>query len=100
MRGDVLPSVSATTGQCPLLTPTPTAPCPTLTPLTDTNGMISYDPVTNMATYGCVSGYTPTITSGDRQRTCQGTSGDTSAGTWTGTPATVTCAREYCILVF
>ncbi|XP_064386182.1 sushi, von Willebrand factor type A, EGF and pentraxin domain-containing protein 1-like isoform X2 [Halichondria panicea] len=65
-------------------------PCPTLSPLTNSNGRISYDPDTNIATYGCVPGYAPTITSGDQQRTCQ--SDGTSAGTWTGTAATLTCA--------
>ncbi len=70
-----------------------TAPCPTLSPLTDINEGISYDPDTNTATYGCVPGYTPTITNGTAQRMCQ--SDGTSAGNWTGTPPTVTCAREY-----
>ncbi|XP_064386204.1 uncharacterized protein LOC135334805 isoform X2 [Halichondria panicea] len=69
-------------------------PCPTLSPLTNSNGMISYDPDTNIATYGCVPGYAPTITSGTAQRTCE--SDGTSAGTWTGTPATVTCTIVTC----
>ena len=77
----------------------PTAPCPTLSPLTDINGRISYDPVNNTATYRCVTGYTPTITSGTAlQITCM--SDDASAGTWSPPPPAVTCAREYCIPSF
>ncbi len=68
--------------------PPPTAPCPTLDRPTDTNGTITYNPDTNVATYGCVTGYTAIITSGDQQRICQ------SDNTWTGSAATVTCNRE------
>ncbi len=94
------PSVSADYNYClcPILTPTPTAPCPTLSPLTNSNGRISYDPDTNIATYGCVPGFASTITNGDQQRICQ--SDGTSAGNWTGTAATLTCASEYCKLHF
>ncbi|XP_064386238.1 E-selectin-like [Halichondria panicea] len=71
-------------------------PCPTLSPLTDTNGRISYNPVNNMATYSCVTGYTPTITSGTAlQITCGGGS-DTSAGTWSPLPPTLTCTIVTC----
>ncbi len=42
-------------------TPSSTAPCPTLTPVS--NGMISYDPTLNEATYSCNTGYTLTSTS-------------------------------------
>ena len=73
---------------CPILTPTPTAPCPTQSPLS--NGRISYDATTNIATYSCNTGYT---TSGATTITCQ--SDGTSLGTWSP-PPTVTCAREYC----
>ncbi len=38
--------------------PPPTAPCPTLSPLS--NGMISYNAATNIATYTCNTGYTVT----------------------------------------
>ncbi len=88
------PSVSADNNYyclCPILTPTHTAPCPTLSPLS--NGMISYNATTNMATYTCdTAGYAPTITMASGsvlQITC------TSAGTWSPTPPTA-CAREYC----
>ncbi len=73
---------------CPILTPTPTAPCPTLSPLT--NGRISYDAATSVATYTCNTGYNII---GATPITC-GSDG-TSAGTWSPTPPTA-CAREYC----
>ncbi len=80
---------------CPILTPTPTAPCPTLSPLS--NGMISYNATTNMATYTCdTAGYAPTITMASGsvlQITCM--SDGTSAGTWSPSPPTA-CACEYC----
>ncbi|XP_064386348.1 sushi, von Willebrand factor type A, EGF and pentraxin domain-containing protein 1-like [Halichondria panicea] len=58
-------------------------PCPTLSPLS--NGRISYDATTNMATYTCDTGYT---TSGATPITCM--SDDTSAGTWSPSPPTCT----------
>ncbi len=72
---------------CSILTPIPTgtAPCPTLSPLS--NGVISYDPDTNMATYSCDTGYN---ISGATSITCM--SDGTSAGTWSTTPPT--CASK------
>ncbi|XP_064386500.1 CUB and sushi domain-containing protein 3-like isoform X1 [Halichondria panicea] len=67
-----------------------TAPCPTLPPLT--NGSISYNPTTNMATYSCVTGYT---ISGATPITCT-SDGTTSAGTWSPTPPTVICTIVTC----
>ncbi|XP_064386240.1 P-selectin-like isoform X2 [Halichondria panicea] len=58
-------------------------PCPTLSPLS--NGMISYDATTNMATYTCDTGYT---ISGATPITCM--SDGTSAGTWSPSPPTCT----------
>ncbi|XP_064386331.1 sushi, von Willebrand factor type A, EGF and pentraxin domain-containing protein 1-like isoform X3 [Halichondria panicea] len=58
-------------------------PCPTLSPLS--NGMISYNADTNMATYTCNTGYT---INGATPITCM--SDGTSAGTWSATPPTCT----------
>ncbi|XP_064386414.1 uncharacterized protein LOC135334960 isoform X1 [Halichondria panicea] len=70
-------------------------PCPTLSPLT--NGRISYNATTNMATYICnTAGYAPTITMASGsvlQITCM--SDGTSAGTWSPSPPTA-CAFVYC----
>ncbi|XP_064386320.1 CUB and sushi domain-containing protein 1-like isoform X2 [Halichondria panicea] len=60
-------------------------PCPTLSPLTDTNGTISYNATNNMATYTCDTGYT---ISGATPITCM--SDGTSAGTWSPPPPTCT----------
>ncbi|XP_064386146.1 uncharacterized protein LOC135334769 isoform X3 [Halichondria panicea] len=65
-------------------------PCPTLSPLS--NGMISYDATTNMATYTCDTGYT---ISGATPITCMST-GTTSAGTWSPPPPTLTCTIVTC----
>ncbi len=40
--------------------------------LTPMEGSHNYDSDTNVATYGCATGYTVTISSGDQQRTCTG----------------------------
>ncbi len=70
-----------------------TAPCPTLSPVMDTNGTISYNPITNEATYSCVTGYTPTSETA-LQITCE--SNGTSAGTWFPTPPlNVTCTSKF-----
>ena len=64
MREDVSPSVSIILCWliCPILThPSHAAPCPTLSLVS--NGMISYNRFTNMATYSCITGYTVTGTS-------------------------------------
>ncbi|XP_064386497.1 sushi, von Willebrand factor type A, EGF and pentraxin domain-containing protein 1-like [Halichondria panicea] len=70
-------------------------PCPTLSPLS--NGMISYNATTNMATYTCdTAGYAPTITMASGsvlQITCM--SDGTSAGTWSPSPPTA-CALVDC----
>ncbi|XP_064386419.1 uncharacterized protein LOC135334961 isoform X2 [Halichondria panicea] len=63
-------------------------PCPTLIPLS--NGMISYNPTTNIATYTCDTGYT---INGATPITCM--SDDTSTGTWYPLP-TVTCTPVDC----
>ncbi len=67
------------------LSPPVTAPCPTLD--TPTNGRITYNPVTNVATYDCDTGYNPT---GNGQINCQ--SNGTNVGSWTGS---VTCTSEF-----
>ncbi|XP_064386326.1 sushi, von Willebrand factor type A, EGF and pentraxin domain-containing protein 1-like [Halichondria panicea] len=64
-------------------------PCPTLSPLS--NGRISYNATTNMATYTCDTGYT---ISGATPITCM--SDGTSAGTWSPSPPAVTCTIVTC----
>ena len=67
--------------------PPPTAPCPTLSPLS--NGVISYNAINNIATYTCNLGYT---ISGATPIACM--SDGTSAGTWSPTPPTVNCTSK------
>ncbi len=66
--------------------PPPTAPCPTLSPVS--NGMISYNATTNVATYTCTTGYT---ISGATPITCM--SDGSSAATWSP-PLTVICTSK------
>ncbi len=81
---------------CPILTPTPTAPCPTLRRLS--NGNILYDADTNIATYICNTGY---FISGTTDRittaiTCMQSDGTTTPGTWSLPPST--CSSKTFIL--